>query len=135
MIQDEEGYEIYSSQLFTLESTPGIVAVTLPEILETGKLYRWYFRIRCNENSSPDDFVYGWIERVPELDSNLLEGKTSLEKAIIYAENALWFDAINELEKAKNEEPNNEMIMQVWSDLLTQVGFWELINESVVQFK
>lgn len=133
VIQDAQGNEIYSSQNFPVEATPGIVTVTIPQILEVGKDYRWYFRIRCNPESSPDDFVSGVISRVPELSADLLQGKTALKKVIIYAENSLWFDALIELENLKNQQHNDKILTQIWRDLLTQVGFSELTNESVVQ--
>jgi hypothetical protein len=133
LIQDDQGTELYLSPMFELGERPGIVSVTIPQILEIGKYYRWYFRIRCDQENTPDDFVSGRLLRVPELSVDLLQGKTALEKAIIYANYSLWFDALNELAELKNQQPNNKMVTEIWRDLLTQVGFAQLADQSIVQ--
>ena len=137
IIQDEAENEIYQTT-FTLNKTPGIVSLTLPEDqinLETGRNYHWYFNIICNPEDTTDDFVEGWIEKV-ELNRVIktqLESVQPLEDISIYADNGLWYDTLTNLDRMRQSDPGNQAIATIWSDLLRQVGLDEISQEPVVQ--
>ena len=137
VLQDEGENEIYQTT-FTLDKTPGIVSLTLPEDkinLETGKSYHWYFNIMCNPEDTTDDFVEGWIERVelnPVINAQL-ESVKPLERISIYAENGLWYDTLTNLDRLRQTESENQAIAAIWTDLLQQVGLEEISQEPVVR--
>ena len=137
ILQDEGENEIYQT-IFTLDKTPGIVSLNLPEdkiTLETGKSYHWYFNIMCDPDDTTDDFVEGWIERVelnPVINSQL-ESAQPLERVSIYAENGLWYDTLTNLDYLGQTEPANQAIAAIWTDLLQQVNLDEISQEPVVK--
>jgi hypothetical protein len=136
VLQDEEENEFYQTS-FTLNETSGAIGVTLPQekaALQVGKSYHWYFNIICDRESSTDDFVEGWIERVQlnPIVNNQLKLAQPLERVAIYAENGLWYDTLTNLDRLRQTEPKNQAIAQMWSDLLRQVGLEEIAFEPVV---
>ncbi len=137
ILQDEAENEIYQTT-FPLDKTLGIISLTLPQdkvFLVTGKSYHWYFNIMCEPEDSTDDFVEGWVERVelnPALHSQL-ELARPLETISIYAENGLWYDTLDSIDRLRQEEPENQAIAAIWSNLLQQVGLEEISQEPIVK--
>ena len=89
----------------------------------------------CNAESSPDDFVEGWIKRV-DLNSGInkqLKLARPLDRVSIYAKNGLWFDTLNSLKNLQQTEPNNKAIASIWSDLLQQVGLNEISQKPIIK--
>ena len=86
---------------FTAEK-PGIVLMQLPTNvpgLDVGKEYRWTVSIVCNPlRPSENLYAIGRISRVPvnpELDRELALTNSNDEKATVYAESGIWYDALN----------------------------------------
>ena len=137
ILQDELGNEVYQTS-FLLDKTSGIISLTLPQNqvkLEQGQSYHWYLYIMCNPESSPDDFVEGWVKRV-DLNSNIhnrLESAQPLERISIYAENGLWFDTLITIDRLRKTELENKVIANIWTALLQQVGLDEVSQEPVVK--
>ena len=137
VLQDEAENEVYKTS-FILDKTHGIISLTLPQDqvnLATGKSYHWYLYVMCSPKSSPDDFVEGWVKRV-DLNadiSNQLELVQPLERNSIYAENGLWFDTLNSVDRLRQTEPENKAIAAIWTDLLQQVGLDEISQKPIVK--
>lgn len=137
ILQDRAENEIYQTT-FSLDKTQGIISLTLPPeqvYLETGKSYHWYLYVTCNLGSSPDDFVEGWVKRV-DLNSdikNKLETSRPSERISIYAENGLWFDTLNSIDRLRQTEPENNNISAIWTDLLQQVGLDAISKKPILK--
>ncbi|NJL09661.1 MAG: DUF928 domain-containing protein [Calothrix sp. SM1_7_51] len=74
VLEDKQGKNIYSNPV-QLQSKPSIISVTLPSsapTLEIGQTYRWYFKVRCNQQvgANPPVYVEGYIQRI-NLNQNL----------------------------------------------------------------
>ena len=88
---------------YQLTKTPGIISITLPSTtsLEIGKDYKWTFKIICDpEDPAADMFVNGKLQRIDDISSNLIPpGATPEERAIIYAQEGLWYETITTIIK------------------------------------
>lgn len=128
VIQDAERNDI-SRQTWQPQNTPGYLSAGLPKTesaLETDKLYRWYFKVYChdNDNSAPL-FVQGWIERIGVSEDSLHAVTPEPAPHMIYAEQNLWFDAIDSLLTLLNSHaiaPNNTEIIVDWEKLIEACG-------------
>lgn len=105
----------------------GLVRVELPETapdLAVGKDYRWSVAVVCNPNRRSNDvFAQSWIQRVEsstELQQKLSIVSSEQERARIYAEAGVWYDAIAALTKANQSNPNNLEIRSDLTALLNQ---------------
>lgn len=102
--------------------------------LEVGTNYQWKFNLY--EDSSHEYLntrVEGGIGRV-ELESQLawrLQNATPREKANLYAENEIWYDALTTLADLYQENPNNPLVAADWEQLLTAVGLKEIVTASL----
>ncbi|NEO48410.1 MAG: DUF928 domain-containing protein [Moorea sp. SIO4A3] len=134
-LDDKELKEIYKEK-FTLQNTPGIVKITLPETvlpLVTEDLYHWRFSVIC-QWVKLDDAVSGGVERV-SISSDLekqLEGKNPRKRIAVYAQEGLWFDALTTLAEVRLANPQDKRLAQDWADLLEQVGLKEIESKPLV---
>lgn len=126
VLQEENGNEVYRTA-FTLPATPGFVSFSTPlavEPLKANKLYRWYFKLYCEEQkSSTPVFVEGWVQRVertPVLERQLQAAK--LREYVVYADNNIWYDALNYLAQLRLNNPSNSMLADNWTNLLSAKG-------------
>jgi len=113
---------------FTAEK-PGIVELKLPDSspgLEIGKNYRWTVSIICSP-SRPSENIYatGRISRIPmsdelNLNKQLASADNNKQRARIYAEAGVWYDAI----AASYENPDKSY----FTSLLSQINLNSLIQ-------
>ena len=138
VLQEENGNEVYRTA-FTLPATPGFVSFSTPlavEPLKVNKLYRWYFKLYCEEQrSSTPVFVEGWVQRVektPALDRQLQAARS--REYVVYADNGIWYDALNDLAQLRLINPSNSMFANDWANLLRAkgVGLEQFSRGSVV---
>lgn len=120
---DEES--VFDEITLTLPSEAGYVGFTVPEEFEltVGENYEWYFEFNHCEESEPVLAVSGWIQRVelaPELMNRI--SRSDQDAYDVYVNNLLWFDVIDYFTRRRLEEPNNERLLQTWSDLLNADG-------------
>ena len=122
--------EVLYETTVTLPSNPGIVSVSLPNNktlppVEVGKSYRWYFSVICNpQDRSDEPYVEGEIQRV-EPSPNLvaeLKNVPSRDRAALYAEAGIWYDAVNSIAQLRRSSPNDTAIAADWAELLKSVG-------------
>jgi hypothetical protein len=111
---------------------PGVMRYALPSELtglQTGKEYRWTVSLICNpEHPSQNAYARGWIERVStdaDLVKRLNASASSSQKALVYAQAGIWYDAIATLldtPASSNDRANAAEFLQA---LLSQVGLKE----------
>lgn len=113
-------------QKTALPTQPGIIKISLPNTvaLKAGQNYRWYFKVRCrNRKASIPIFVTGYIHR-NNFDYRIQEQlKTAnpQQQAAIYAQNGIWFDALNTLAQLR-QSSQNPSVEQDWQTLLQSVN-------------
>lgn len=135
---DPKSLENHYQTFLPIQQKAGVAQVALPEEapkLEVGKTYKWSFALICNTRLKPDSpRVEGLIERVTVNDNlrQTLEQATVLEKAVIYGQEGLWYDAIANLLQAYQAEPNN--LSNIWQDLLKSetVDLETLTNQPIL---
>ncbi len=112
-------------QKTALPTQPGIVKISLPNTvaLQPGQNYRWYFKVRCSKKASIPIYVTGYIQR-----NNLnyriqeqLKTANPQQQVAIYAQNGIWFDALNTLAQLRKSSQNRS-IEQDWQSLLQSVN-------------
>lgn len=119
---------------------PGIMQASLPKELPelaTGRKYRWSVSLICDSNRPSNNvFVQSWIERVsakPDLTQQLAalpandtSAQTLQEKARIYGQAGLWYNALETLYTASNANPNNTSLKTDFLSLLEQGGVTQI---------
>ncbi|AFZ55781.1 DUF928 domain-containing protein [Anabaena cylindrica FACHB-243] len=139
VIQDEADNYVYQTKFNPPETPAGVISLAVkPTVpLETGKSYRWTFSISCDpDKPSASVYVRGSMTQIA-LNSNLKKqletAKTPLEKAVIFAENGIWQDALTTLgEQMQNSKPIDPEITSVWAELLKQVNLDNSASASIV---
>lgn len=129
LLEDNKDEALYETTV-TLPSNPGIVSVSLPDnrtlpALEVGKTYHWYFLMICNPQDRASDLaVDGQIQRVEPSSNLVAELKNALprDRAALYAEAGIWYDAISSIAQLRRSSPNDTAIASDWAELLKSVG-------------
>jgi hypothetical protein len=130
VLRTKKGDLVYSTDV-TLPQTPKIINLSVPSTvtpLQVNKQYRWFFKI-YNDSQQLCTFVEGWIQR-NSLNSGLktqLEKATLLQRIALYANNGIWFDALNTAAELRRSNPQDSS----WAVLLQAVGLNILVNESI----
>lgn len=97
----------------------------LPELV-AGREYRWSITLVCNrERPSANPFIQSWIKRVPlkpELTQQLTTAGSDHERALVYAQAGLWYDALAAISTAYTTDPSDQSILEDRFLLLNQVG-------------
>lgn len=112
----------------------GIVRLELPQEapeMTVGKEYRWTVALVCNEKRPSENInARAWIERVdntPELSKKLAAASSDRDRALIYAQNGMWYDAMAILNKLQTTNPTEKtQAMDSFISLLEQVGLNQL---------
>jgi Domain of Unknown Function (DUF928) len=129
--RDNYLYKIKSSGKGTL---PGIVNLRLPSTvsLESDRNYAWYFLIYC-QSPTPASYINGLIRRVqrPNL-KNQLKSATPQERAILYAEQGIWYDALTELAQLRRTHTENDKFNRDWTSLLQSVGLKRFAEKPLI---
>ncbi|AFZ18392.1 DUF928 domain-containing protein [Allocoleopsis franciscana] len=114
----------------------GIIRLKMPKNLPAlvpGKEYRWSVSLVSNANRrSSDTVAQSWIKRVaetPALKQQLATAKSDRDRASIYAEAGLWYDAINILLKAQSTNSTDRSIHEAFLSLLDRAGLTEVAEQ------
>ena len=129
VLQDSEENEIYKNQNIALTAKSGVIGISLPSTvtpLQVGKTYRWFLKIRCNQQqtTSVPIYVEGDIQRVnlnPILEQQLQEATDSRQKIAIYAANGIWFDALTALGQLRLTNSHDGFLAADWQSLLQSI--------------
>jgi hypothetical protein len=126
-VTDDKENMIYRTT-FKLPGTPGIIKLTIPNSvnLKNGQTYRWNFSIICDAvDRSNDEYLSGQIQKTklsPTFNTDLVKAQP-LEKAKIYAKNAIWYDTLSAITSVRKENQLD------WESLLTSVGLEKIAKE------
>ncbi|NEP61819.1 MAG: DUF928 domain-containing protein [Symploca sp. SIO2G7] len=109
----------------SFQSSPGIMKLSpFPEGepgLEVGKEYLWQVVIWCDSSSPSSAVVDGAnievVEMPPALQSKLDNAVDSAEKADLYAEAGIWYNALDEALKPAEESKLGEVAAALLEDL------------------
>ena len=115
----------HSQQPIDVEGKAGIVGIKLAQdapALEIGKNYQWVVTLVCSDRPNPNDpLVSAGIKRVDEsqITMNVPTTLTQLDRASLYAEKGIWYDALDILvaEKSSLSDWNN-----IWVEYLQSGG-------------
>lgn len=93
--------------------------------LEPGIEYRWFVSIIPDEEQRSNDIVAsGTIEyTAPDADlERRVAGADERERAAVFAENGMWYDAIDSLSRAIEHNPDDASLRAQRAAMLEQVG-------------
>jgi hypothetical protein len=117
---------------------PGLMSVVLPDSiapLSLNRSYHWFLKLNleCTIGKRPF-FVDGWIQRV-EIDRPLrdrIQQAAPIDRAAIYAENGLFYDAVATLATQKVAKLQDPTISQAWQNLLDSIELSKLPDRSIL---
>lgn len=101
----------------------GILLLSLPPSvnLEVDKVYVWNFEVTCNlDRPSENWYIRAAIKRViqtTELKRKLAAANSEFEKAVIFANNGIWYDAITTSYNGRDKSSSS-----YFEQLLVQIG-------------
>lgn len=140
VLQDQDDNILYRKAI-ALPEKPGIISVSLPADeagLAVNKQYRWFFIIECDQQKhSPPIYVEGVIQRIQLKPATIQQLQTSSlsQKFDIYAENGIWFDAVETLFQLRQTNPRNVVIEEKWRNLLTSINLDDIVSKPLVSSK
>ncbi|MGB3494884.1 MAG: DUF928 domain-containing protein [Elainellaceae cyanobacterium] len=138
---NEAGEEVYATT-FQIQNNAGIISLSIPgeagvTPLTVGENYQWFFSLVCDfQDRSGDIFTSGWVQRTdestfPQLASRLAASSEE-DHGIIYAEEGIWYNALDKLAEQRFGDLLDEGIEQDWMILLESIGRGYLANEPFV---
>ncbi len=108
---------------------PGLQAIVYPNNkpeLTVGKKYEWSVAILCNPKTFERiNSPFAGITRIEEpekLQENLNKARTTPDRAQVYAEASLWYEALDTLALARSLNPKDTAVQTELINLLEQVG-------------
>jgi Domain of Unknown Function (DUF928) len=118
---------------------PGLVQLQIPENvkpLEVGKEYRWTVSLVCNmKRPSLSIYARSRIARVPVTQvsdfSNTASEQLLQDKAIFYAQQGIWYDAVANITQAYLGSPRSSSYNKYLRGLLEQVGLSEVVAKQL----
>ncbi|MCG9890703.1 MAG: DUF928 domain-containing protein [Thermosynechococcaceae cyanobacterium MS004] len=128
-----EEYPVYSTT-FRLRNQSPLASLTLPSQLglpplEIGTTYLWKVTLICSQLGPEDETangsqvsIQGWITRVEPSPSLTSQLAITDQKYDVYAEDGLWYDAIQDLAARRQEQPQNPELSRAWQDLLRETS-------------
>ena len=126
----EEGNTPHWQQSVNLTEEAGVTGIKISDdapILEVGKNYQWAVILVCGDRPNPNDpVVTSWIERVAAETSQ--SSSLPLEKASNYAQQGIWYDALNVLMAEKSFLDNWHSL---WNEYLKSAGLDIIANQPV----
>ncbi|MCT7948627.1 DUF928 domain-containing protein [Ancylothrix sp. C2] len=139
-LMDETDSQVIYTTKIPLPSKAGIVGFTLPKTnapaLKIGKMYHWYLAMVCDSNDRTGDTVVdGWIERTVQsasLTEQLNQANSLSEQAAVYADAGIWHEAVSTLAKLRQNQPENQELLNSWERLLRSVELERFAQEPVV---
>ncbi|MBD2042884.1 DUF928 domain-containing protein [Microcoleus sp. FACHB-672] len=124
ILEDEISKKQVYKTTFETNKGPGIISYRLPETapsLEIDKKYRWRFFFFCNSANQADFMSINGVivrENLPAEVQTQLENATSpLERADLYGANGFWYEMVHELATLQRTS-NNPEITTAWTNLL-----------------
>ena len=122
-LESEDSEQVYQTFL-PLSSDVGFITINFPSQapdLVVNKKYKWTMTFICGKALRPDSpAITGWIQRTAKSQAlaSKLRAASPIDRVIIYGENGIWYDMINELNRLQQQTPKNPTISKAWEKLL-----------------
>jgi hypothetical protein len=127
-VMNEEKIDPLLEKVIGVPKTAGIQSLDLATVgttLKPGVEYRWFVSLTPDESQRSNDIVAsGTIKYVPPdaaLQGQITRADT-LAQARIYAEDGIWYDAIDSISRAIRENPADTSLHTRRAAMLEQVG-------------
>ncbi|MEL7039612.1 MAG: DUF928 domain-containing protein [Cyanobacteria bacterium J06592_8] len=128
-------YEIESEDLSGL---PGFLSIDLPESENTKLQEGMFYQLLIYCGDSGDQGINipkiqaQRQEIVSELQTELDQAQSEIDKARIYEQYGMWYDSITIIGKLHHQNPKNSEYQQEWQRLLQKVGLGELSDKPII---
>ncbi|MEA5624397.1 DUF928 domain-containing protein [Nostoc sp. UHCC 0251] len=125
----------------TIPEAPGIISIPLSpntSPLQVDKMYHWFFKIKiiCNpQQPIEQEYVEGWVQPInlnPQLVDSLKQA-TPEQRAKLYAENGIWYDALTTLAELRLAKPEDPTLAVEWMNLLKSVDLENLAKQPLIK--
>lgn len=131
----ETGKKIYDRVIKDTEKST-VIGIKAPHeqryALSPAINYSWSLQVDCaGRKGNSEIALAGWLSR-SALDNQLkpqLAAASEAEKYTVYLKHNLLYDALTEVMQNRLAEPNNIQIETAWNQLLTKLGWQDLIGE------
>ncbi|WP_432812233.1 DUF928 domain-containing protein [Pantanalinema sp. GBBB05] len=125
-LRDGAGKIVYQTKFITPATAPVTFKVVVPTTVSPLTVHQPYYWQLAMEIPEVDDrrMITGLIQRVSsstQLQQQLTLTKTPLERAVVYARNGIWYDALTLLGNEKQSGRQDSTITAAWTDLLKQI--------------
>lgn len=140
-LRDRDQKTLYQTE-FAIEKTGVIIHFSLSNTappLELDKDYEWSMVLMCNQTMKPDSpRISAWVKRIEVLDIpfHAQDYQNSLEIAAFYAQNGLWYDALNSLGNLlRHSGRTSTDYAEQWQKFLSQdlVGLGAIANQPLLE--
>ena len=131
---DAEGNYLYKTTISS-SSSAGILGIELPHTippLTAETTYSWIVQVNC-DTANPIS-IWGNLRRIalePAL-ARQLEQASLRERAALYAEHGIWYEALTTLAQGARIQPSDPEILADWQDLLRSAGLADLAEQPVL---
>lgn len=127
--------EIYRLTIESLKQS-GTVGIPLPRekkyALIPNTNYSWNLTVNCVGEGQKTLELRGWLRRLlpdTELQSQLAAASEE-EKYRVYLEHNILYDALNDLARRRTQKPGNTSVIIAWNQLLNDLGWYNLSEQS-----
>ena len=137
--KDSAGRMEYQSVATVTGTAPGVIGVQLPpgKRLEENQQYKWRFVISCDPNdptANPSTVAIAFrLPKNPKLEKQLQATKQPAQRAALYAQNGIWYEALTTLAEQRRANPGDAKISAKWRELLRQGGLSVFDAKSPIQ--
>lgn len=139
VLYDRTEKQLVYQTTFQLSGIPGIISIQLPKdklALKIGNNYEWRFLLHCKPNNdrSEDIMKSGEIKRVApnEAIAKIQGNPNSLEKARVYQQNNLWYDALQTVAELRPTTSRNSNAATMWQELLQAENLKEIVSYPLI---
>lgn len=134
LLLENEAGDLVSDRSFVLPLEEGIIGVSLAA-LEVGEVYGWYlFIVPIPDSPGANLDMHGSIQRIA-LNDHVQQQLNALslgDRALLYDDMGLWFDAVNSLAQQQMQDSNNPQWQEQWNDLLLSVDLEAIAPQSIL---
>ena len=119
----------------------GLMQLELPKDapeLQLKHQYRWTVSLICNaKRPSENIYVTGWVERVTATASQakaIMEAGSNNERAVVYGQSGMWYDALANMYKAFQANPQDPSTSKSFVSLLDEAGLTQVAKQAQERF-
>ncbi len=133
--KSQEQKEVYKTK-FTVQGNVGVMSFTLPNdapALKANRNYIWEVFLTGNEDFN--EVIRGSVRLVepsPKLAQQLKTSMKPLERASLFAQEGIWFEAIQTLVEAKQYDPEDIEVEKEWTEILKSAKLDKVIGQTIL---